>query len=98
MSLIYTLWIILLALIEISIRTHMHLANLLYIFTFLYIVLLALHEPQHLMYISFVWFYIYYICDNSLYVFHIYYRCLVNSEQCAVYQQQCCEHHGYWDW
>ena len=31
-------------------------------------------------------------------MFVMYYRYWVNSEQCAVYQQQCCEHHGYWDW
>ena len=31
-------------------------------------------------------------------VFVIYYRYWVNPEQCAVYQQQCCEHHGYWNW
>ena len=24
-------------------------------------------------------------------------RYWVNPEQCAVYQQQCCEHHGYWN-
>ena len=27
----------------------------------------------------------------------MYYRYWVNSEQCAVYQQQCCDYHGYWN-
>ena len=31
-------------------------------------------------------------------VFVMCYRYWVNSEQCAVYQQQCCDHHGYWNW
>ena len=34
----------------------------------------------------------------ALCVFVMYYRYSVNSEQCAVYQQQCCDHHGYWNW
>ena len=25
------------------------------------------------------------------------YRYWVNPEQCAVYQQQCCDHHRYWN-
>ena len=62
MSLIYTLWIILVALIEISIHTHASGQFIVYIH------FLALHKPQHLMYVSFVW---YYICDYSLYVCHV---------------------------
>ena len=25
-------------------------------------------------------------------------RYSVNPEQCELHQQQCCDHHGYWDW
>ena len=51
-------------------------------------VLLAL-----MMHINFVVFTFVTICMSVMC-----YRYLVNSEQCAVYQQQCCDHHGYWDW
>ena len=36
--------------------------------------------------------------EITICVFVMYYRYRAYSEQCAVYQQQCCDHHGYWNW
>ena len=42
---------------------------------------------------------IYYICDLKITtcMFVMCYRYLANSEQCELYQQQCCDHHEYWN-
>ena len=57
--------------------------------------LLCLTQPQ-----QFCGVCVYYICEVKITVcvFVMCYRYFVNSEQCAVYQQQCCHHHGYWNW
>ena len=40
------------------------------------------------------------ICEVKLTVciFVMCYRYWVNPEQCELHQQQCCDHHRYWDW
>ena len=41
--------------------------------------------------------YIYHTSVAETYVKMTLCRYSVNPEQCAVYQQQCCEHYGYWN-
>ena len=82
---------------KIHAQTCMQLIRLLYIPSPSCIVLFALHSHSIVVHQFCVVLHLLCLWCKSC-VIVMCYRYWVNPGQCAVYQQQCCEHHEYWNW